>query len=67
VSIPEASEVKISLFDLLGSEVRTLVRGRVAAGIHEIELSSEGLAPGVYLIRLEAGGRTAVTSVIVAR
>jgi hypothetical protein len=53
-------EAKLEVFDLRGARVRTLVRGMRAAGRHAIEWrgdddSGSRLAPGLYLVRLEAG------------
>jgi hypothetical protein len=47
--------------------VTTLVDGVVAAGTHEAEFRSEGLAPGAYFYRLEANGETQSRKMIVLR
>jgi hypothetical protein len=42
----------MELYDLAGRLVRVLVSGRQAAGTHQVALSGEGLASGIYLLKL---------------
>jgi hypothetical protein len=52
--VPIDSRIKISLFDVLGNEVKTLLNGNITAGDHNMELSGSGLASGVYFVKLSA-------------
>ena len=52
-SIPFRSEAHLTLFDVLGREVRTLTNGEVEAGPHSIVLYSDDLPSGVYVYRLK--------------
>ena len=52
--LPRASEVRLSVYDILGREVSVLVNGRVDAGSHRARFDGSGLASGVYMYRLEA-------------
>jgi hypothetical protein len=54
--IPTSSEVTLKVFDLLGREVATLVNERLQPGSYETTFDGSGLASGVYLYRLKAGG-----------
>ncbi len=59
-SIPSASEVTLRVFDIMGREVTTLVRGVQAAGRYQTVwegTTNAGIpvASGVYFCRLEAG------------
>jgi hypothetical protein len=67
VYIPESSEITLSLFDVLGSEVKTLVRERVQPGRLDVDISATDLAPGVYLLRLESKGGVLVSPLMVTR
>jgi len=68
--IPEATasetggSARLGLYDLLGREVRSVrLDGRgMAAGRDETALDVSGLPRGVYLLRLEAGGRRSLAS-----
>jgi hypothetical protein len=54
-SLPTASNVKITIFNLLGQEIQTLVDETKEAGIHEINFNAQNLNSGVYLYKIEAG------------
>ncbi len=55
-NLPKTSQVTLTIFNILGEEVATLVSDRLAAGNHSYEWSRPaGMASGVYLYRLEAG------------
>ena len=54
--LPRAGHARLSVHDAAGRLVRTLVDGRLAAGTHEVPWRAEGLASGIYLSRLKAGG-----------
>lgn len=54
-SLPEAAIAKLSVFDVLGREVRVLVNGRLQAGSHSFTFDASDLTSGVYLYRIEAG------------
>jgi N-acetylmuramoyl-L-alanine amidase len=46
---------RLSVFDVLGREIAVLVDGALPAGSHQVTFNGEGLASGVYLVRLTAG------------
>jgi photosystem II stability/assembly factor-like uncharacterized protein len=50
--LPEAGRVTVTLFDLLGREVRVLADGEYGAGAHRVEMDGSGLASGTYVYRL---------------
>jgi hypothetical protein len=54
--VPEASAVRLAVYDLLGREVAVLVEGRVAAGRYEVVWAAGDRPTGMYLVRLEAEG-----------
>ena len=46
-------EVRLTVYDLLGRRVRTLVQGQQTAGAHQIVFDGAGLSSGVYFYRIE--------------
>jgi hypothetical protein len=71
-ALPAAGGVTLTVFDLRGRRVRTLLRGELTAGRHEVEwdgrVSGGGeAAAGVYLLRLEAGGQARSVKIVLAR
>jgi hypothetical protein len=53
--IPERSNVVIKIYDIIGSEVFTLVNEEMEAGWYQKEFSANGLSSGVYLLTIQAG------------
>lgn len=56
--LPEAAEVRLSVYDLTGRLVATLVDGQQAAGTHEVRFDASHLSSGIYLYRLQSGSQT---------
>lgn len=59
-SIPEGGNVKLRVFDLLGTEVATLVNSELESGTHTVDFNAAGLASGTYFYKLESGGNALV-------
>jgi hypothetical protein len=66
-TLPVASSVKLSVYDLLGREVATLVNARQTAGSYTIRFSAPEMPSGVYLYRLIAGSHAETRSMILLR
>jgi hypothetical protein len=54
-SIPQSSNVRIKVFDILGNEIETLVNEEKPVGTYELTWYAEGLPSGVYFYQLKAG------------
>ncbi len=55
-SLPEASQVRLEIFNLLGQKVSTLVAGdKLQAGWHSVQFDASNLSSGVYIYRIQAG------------
>lgn len=52
-AIPNGTNVKLKVFDILGKEIITLVNGYKNAGTYEVQFDASNLPSGVYLYRLE--------------
>ena len=55
-NLPRASEVRLTVHDLLGRKVATLVDERLPAGSQTVTFDAGNLSSGVYLYRLQADG-----------
>jgi len=53
--LPEAASVQLSIYDLTGKEVRSLVDHNIPAGFHDVTWRPEGLSSGLYIYRFSAG------------
>ncbi|HEX7574493.1 MAG TPA: T9SS type A sorting domain-containing protein [Bacteroidota bacterium] len=54
--LPGAGPVRLTVYDILGREVATLVDGTQQQGAHEARFDGGGLSSGVYLYRLQTSG-----------
>lgn len=55
VRLDKDSTVALKIYNLTGSEVATLVSGKLQAGLHTFSWDAGGCPSGVYLCRLAAG------------
>jgi plastocyanin len=53
--LPQNSHVSVTVFNILGVEIATLINGEESAGQHEINFNAENLPSGIYLYRIQAG------------
>jgi hypothetical protein len=58
--LPEAERAVIEVFDVAGRRSAKVLDAVMAAGPHEVDWGANGLASGVYLVRLKAGARSGV-------
>jgi len=61
------SQVNLSVYDVSGRKVVTLVDGYRDAGAYEVAFDGSALASGVYLYRLEADGQLAVGKMVLMK
>ncbi len=66
-SIPKSAEVKIKIYDVLGSEIITLLNEFKHAGTHEVEFDASFLSSGVYLYRLISENYSATKKMLLLR
>ncbi len=57
-NLQQAGLVRLTVYDLLGREVKTLVNRGLSAGTHTFTFDANGLSSGVYFYRLDASGQT---------
>ncbi len=55
-SIPEASYLKLSVYNVVGEEIAVLADGYYESGYQEINFKSNNLPSGVYLYKLQYNG-----------
>ena len=66
-ALPEPSQVRIELFNVLGQQVRVLLERRLEAGYHEMAFEAADLASGLYLCRFRAHGFVRVRKMVLMR
>lgn len=53
--LPKSAEVELSLYNMLGQKLRTLLREFQTSGRHEVRLHASDLSSGVYVYELKSG------------
>ncbi len=53
--LPMFEKIKITVFDVLGREVETLIDDEKPKGSYSIEFNASGLASGIYFYRMQTG------------
>ncbi|HDQ44185.1 MAG TPA: T9SS type A sorting domain-containing protein [bacterium] len=57
--LPEETDVWLTVHDVTGRRVVTLIDGRLGAGGHTVTFDAADLAGGIYVYRIRAGDRSA--------
>jgi len=67
--LPDRRPVQLTVYDLLGRKVETLVNGERTAGRHEVtwDGGERSLSSGVYFLRLKAGDAVKTTRMTLVR
>jgi hypothetical protein len=53
--LPVGSNVTLSVYDVLGKEVATLVNGNIEAGVHSVQFNAANISSGIYFYMLRTG------------
>jgi len=71
-SLAKTSDVKVTIYNMMGQEVRTLINGNMNAGLYELVWngrngSNQKVASGVYLVKMVAGDFTQTRKMVLIR
>ncbi len=62
--IPSESNVKLTVFNILGQEVAVLVNKQMSSGFHTVNFDASKLNTGMYIYRIEAGSFVSVKKML---
>ncbi len=65
--IPKLSNTKITIYDILGKEVATLVNQELKPGVYEIDFDGNRLASGIYYYNLKADDYIATKKMVLVK
>jgi len=66
-SIPEQTDVKLTVYDMLGRTVKTLVSGGLRPGTYEAEWNASEFSSGVYFYKLETNNYSETKKMILIK
>ena len=55
ISLPDAQDVSIKIYNIKGQEISTLVSGPLNAGNHSFEWNASDQPSGLYIVRMVSG------------
>ena len=66
-TIPKRENVSLKVYDILGSEITTLVNKELDAGKYEVDFSGKDLSSGIYIYQIKAGAFRETKKMILMR
>lgn len=66
-ALPTATDVRLTVFDVLGRALQTLTDAYLPAGQHTASFDATGFPSGTYLYRLEAGEQTITKTMLLLK
>lgn len=66
-SLPASQPARLSIYNLLGVKIATLIDGVTSAGSHTVMWDASGMPSGIYVAHLEAGGASSMKRMVLAK
>ena len=66
-TLVESAQTSVTVYNLRGEAVSTLISGRMGAGYHETRWNASDVSSGVYLIKLESNGVSRTQKIMVLK
>ena len=66
-SVNKTSDVKLSVYNVLGQEIIVLANNRFTPGTYQVKLNSTSISSGIYYYRMTAGSFSAVKKFVVTK
>ena len=67
LSIPEKSEITVTVYNMLGRQIRLLAKGSFSAGTHQMVFEAGDLPSGMYLVQMVTPVGTFTHQVLLAK
>jgi hypothetical protein len=66
-TLPYPQKIRLTVYNLRGQQVMTMVNGFEDAGRHKVQLDGSQLASGLYFYRLDAGRQTVTRKMLLVK
>jgi len=63
--LPSSDKTELKVTDMLGREVKTVVKNQLSAGAHQYILNAQDFSKGIYLVSLKAGELLTVKKLVI--
>jgi hypothetical protein len=65
--LPKSGIVKLTIYDVLGREIKTLINEFKQAGTYTVDFNGENLSSGVYYYKMTAGDFTSIKKMVLIK
>ncbi len=66
-TLEKSGFAQLSVYNILGQKVATLLSGNLSAGQHEVNFNASNLSTGVYIYKLESGNNTSIKKMMLLK
>jgi len=66
-SLPEKTNIKLSVYNALGEMVKELYNGEKSEGFHEVKFDASGLSSGMYFYKIESEAFTSTKKMLLVK
>ena len=66
-TIPVSGSVKLSVYNVLGQEVASLVNGKINAGSHKYQFNAANLTSGLYFYKLQSNNHSQIKKMMLLK
>jgi flagellar hook assembly protein FlgD len=66
-SLPKQTQLKITVYNMLGEQIKTIANGSYEAGYHKVVMDAANLPSGTYIYRLESSDFVQVKKMILLK
>lgn len=66
-ALPTTSNVTLTVYNMLGQKVSTLINDKMNAGFHSVPFDASNLASGMYIYRIEAASFSSVKKMLLIK
>jgi len=66
-ALPQTADVTLTIYNMLGQKVNTLVNTKLNAGVHTYSFDASNLASGMYIYRIEAASFSSIKKMLLIK
>ena len=67
LSVPQAGDVSVQVYNIMGQVVATLASGYMEASIHTLTWDASNVSSGMYFVQAEAAGNVTTQKLVLMK